>query len=137
MLTYWQRLIGHLPALLLLGVLSVAALMVWTAHDDLSKVPRGLTRFLLVPYLFPSPGDPTSTDASQLSQALPADNSGDDNSDANLDVTGQLDVAQPTISGFLSPHVFLGLLSSTLVIPGSVPILPGDPPPRSTHFLHV
>ncbi len=132
MLTSWQRLIGHLPALLLWGLLCGTALVVWTAHDDIGRVPRGLTRSLLASHLVPSSQVPSSPEESQSSQAIPSDGSGDDSSNDNLSANGQMDEAQPDAILLLPPFTYQSPLQFSIFVPRSILVLPSDPPPRMT-----
>jgi hypothetical protein len=132
MLTSWQRPIGHLPALLLWGLLCGTALVVWTAHDDIGRDPRVLTRFLLASHLLPSSHVPSSPEESQSSQALPSDESGDDSSNDNFSANGQMDEAQPDATLLLPPFTYLAPLQFAIFAPCSILVRPSDPPPRFT-----
>ncbi len=132
MLTSWQRPIGHLSALLLWGLLCGTALVVWTAHDNTGRAPRGFARFLLTSHLVPSSHVPSSPEESQSSQALPSDESGDDRPNDTLNANGQMDEAQPDVTLLLPPFTYLGPLQVTLFAPHSTLVLPSDPPPRFT-----
>ncbi len=137
MLTSWQRFIGRLPAVLLCGFLSAFALFVWKAESNTWNIPRGEATATLACHVINSSQDSSPAGKSQSSEAPPGDNSNDNSSNESPNPNGQVDQAHPGNLELLPPFEILGPLQLTFLSPGSILVLPNEPPPRSTRLLHV
>jgi hypothetical protein len=137
MLTSWQWFIGRLPALLLYGFLSASALIMWKAESNTWNIPRGEATSTLASHVINSSQDSSPAGKSQSPEALPSDNSNDNSSNESPNPNGQGDQAQPANPELLPPFEILGPLRLTFLSPGSILVLPNEPPPRSTRLLHV
>jgi hypothetical protein len=122
---------------MLWGFLGIAVLMVWMARDGTWNVLRVATTSLLDSYRITSPREAGPSERGPSPQAIPTDNSEDEDSDDNLNPNRQTDEGQPDAPMLLLSLHFICPLQATLVIPRPTLIAPGDPPPRPARFFDV